>query len=190
MLISFGQNIWRRIQSCGLAKQYGDDPEFALLEHQITSLAFLPASEVPDAFDLVKSQFDMAVPAVENFITFVEETYVKGRLRRNNRNGPVRSPPMFPPSLWTHDAHDNIPRTQNKVESWHHRWNAIVGSPHVGLFHIIKEMQKEQNSVSITCEGILRGNPRPNPKAKDALRERRIQNVIANRLHYDTVLDF
>jgi hypothetical protein len=37
-----GQNLWRKIQSCGLATQYGNDEDFSLKLQNIPALAFLP----------------------------------------------------------------------------------------------------------------------------------------------------
>src|SRR5205823_8963479 len=45
------QNVWRKIQNSGLAVQYGQDEDFSIKLRHLTALAFLPPSEIPDAFD-------------------------------------------------------------------------------------------------------------------------------------------
>ncbi|KAF0717639.1 Uncharacterized protein FWK35_00033597, partial [Aphis craccivora] len=42
-----------------------------------------------------------------------------------------------------------IPRTQNIVEAWHRRWSTLVGKPHVGVYTMIEELQKEQQRVDL-----------------------------------------
>jgi len=61
----------------------------------------------------------------------------------------------------------HIPRTQNNIEAWHRRWECLVGESHVGVYHLIKELQKEQNNTEIMIESILRGVPRPHSKKKN-----------------------
>jgi hypothetical protein len=109
---------------------------------------------------------------------------VHGRARRTLRDGNVtRTLPLFPPDFWS--VTDNIdyafPRTQNFVEAWHRRWGALVGTAHLGVFKIIKELQKEQNRVELDIESILRGIPRPLQKRQDREREARIQTVFNDR---------
>jgi len=55
-----------------------------------------------------------------------------------------------------------------------------VGESHVGVYYLIKELQKEQKNTEIMIESILRGVPRPHSKKKNEQRENRIQNVIQN----------
>jgi len=122
-----------------------------------------------------------------------ENYYVHGKVRRRlRRSGSVvREPPLFPPSLWS--VVDNIeytfPRTQNSVEAWHRRWEVLVGNTHVGVFKIIKEIQKEQNQVELDIESILRGMPRPLQKKKDHEHENRIQTVYNDRYNR-SLMDF
>ena len=50
-----------------------------------------------------------------------------------------------------------IPRTQNNVEAWHRRWEILVGQSHIGVYRMIEELQKEQQSVDLQVESIIRG---------------------------------
>ena len=51
----------------------------------------------------------------------------------------------------------------------------------MGVFKIIKELQKEQNRVELDIESILRGVPRPLQKRQDRECEARIQAVYNDR---------
>jgi hypothetical protein len=117
-------------------------------------------------------------------VQWFEDNYVHGRARRTLRTGNiVRDAPMFPPLLWS--VADNIeyafPRTINSVEAWHRRWEILVGRDHIGVFKIIKEMQKEQSKVRLDIEMVLRGTPRPSQRKRDRDREIRIQTVLNDR---------
>jgi hypothetical protein len=117
------QNVYRKVQHCGLVTRYGTDENFSLLIRHIPALAFLPPNEIPEAFNELK----VNMPREANEIMeWFENYYVHGKVRRRLRRSGnvVRESPLFPPSLWS--VVDNIeytfPRTQNSVEAWHRRW--------------------------------------------------------------------
>ena len=141
-------------------------------------MLFYPPDNIPAAFDELKGH----IPAeASGIIQWFEDNYVHGRIRRTLRDGNViRESPLFPPVFWS--VVDNVEyafsRTQNFVEGWHRRWEVLVGVSHLGVFRIIKEMQKEQNRVQLDIESILRGAPRPSQRRENILRETRIQTVF------------
>ena len=181
------QNIWRKIQSCGLSVLYGQDENFCLLMRQIAALAFLPNAEIPEAFGELKN---ILPPTAEEVVTWFEENYVNGRLRHINRRE-VRVPPLFQPQLWS--VYDNeingIPRTQNKVEGWHRRWQILVGKNHPGIFYIIKQLRQEQDSTAAEMESIILGQPRPKRKKQYVEKDQRLA-TIENDRHNRTTLEF
>jgi hypothetical protein len=176
-----GQSVYRQVQDAGLATTYGNDETFSLLIRHIPALAFLNPLEIPDAFDEIK---DLLPSDAEPIIRWFEDNYVHGKIKRLMRNGSVqRHNPLFSPAMWS--VFDNIefafPRTQNKVEAWHRRWEVLIARSHVGIFTIIKQIQKEQNIVEMDIERSMRGEPAPKKRKEDEDREVRIQNVIADR---------
>ena len=68
-----------------------------------------------------------------------------------------------------------------KVEAWHRRLETLIARSHVGIFSMIKQIQKEQNEVEIEIEKSIRGEPAPKKRKEDEQRESRLQHVIANR---------
>jgi hypothetical protein len=120
-LFHLGQSGWRKIQDCGLAVQYGSDEHLSLMLRHLFALAFVPSSEIPAAFDTLKSRMPSEADGV---VQWFEENYVLGKVRRQLQNGDIiRTPPLFPPQLWSvHDSMElGIPRTQNSIEAWHNR---------------------------------------------------------------------
>ena len=146
-------------------------------------------SEIPEAFDQLKND----IPEEANrVVQWFEDNYVHGRVRRTLRNGNIiRDAPMFPPLFWS--VVDNIeytfPRTINSVEAWHRRWEVLAGRDHVGIFKIIKDIQKEQNKVQLEIEMVLRGTPRPSQRQRDRDRETRIQTILNDRSNR-SIMDF
>lgn len=91
-----GQNIWRKIQSCGLATQYGNDENFSFKLRIIPALAFLPPDEINEVFEIIKNDL------LNEIATWFDEIYINGKIRRIFRDGTVsRSPPLFPPVFWS-----------------------------------------------------------------------------------------
>ncbi|KAL4136166.1 hypothetical protein QTP88_007730 [Uroleucon formosanum] len=175
-----GQSIRRKIQSSGLVTHYGNDIEFALKLRCLWSLAFLPPEQIPDAFDNLSANY--SVPDVIK--TYFEDNYIRGKIKRTFRNGSVsRSAPLYPPSFWSvyYNNENNIPRTQNNVESWHKRWKILVGAEHVGIYRLIIEIRKEQQNTLGQIELIVSGNQRPKPKLASIKRQLQIQNVIEDK---------
>jgi hypothetical protein len=63
----------------------------------IPALAFLPDSEIPDAFNTLKN---VMPDETKDLMNWFEENYVIGRVRHQFHNGSVnRSNPIFPPKL-------------------------------------------------------------------------------------------
>ena len=147
-----GQSVYRKIQSLQLASRYGTDEDFSIKIRQIPALAFLSPLEIPEAFDNLKLQIP---EEAADLVRWFEDNYVHGRVRKRLRNGnTTRWPPLFPPDLWSVFENEELgfPRTQNKVEAWHRRWQTLVGRAHVGVFSLIVEIQKEQD----TTEGEMK----------------------------------
>ena len=60
-------------------------------------------------------------------------------------------------------------------------WDILVGQSHVGVYTIIKELQKEQQNVEFQVECIIRGEQRPPKKKASIDREKRIMTIINDR---------
>jgi hypothetical protein len=67
----------------------------------------------------------------------------------------------------------------------------LVGNSHVGIYTIIEEIKKEQNTVEIEVERSIRGIPAESRLSNnDKAREDRIQNIVNNKDSYNSVLDY
>ena len=187
------QSIYCKVQAFGLATQYASDENFSLFIKHIPALAFLPYNKILAAFDELKSNIppDMP-PEVNELMDWFEVYYIREKIICILRNGNVvRSNSLFSPSLWsiTENIEYTFPRTQNSVETWHRRWEILVGRAHVGLFKIIKELQNEQHQIESNIESIFRGVPRSKQRKHDREHESRVQ-MVYNDQENRPVLDF
>ena len=126
-----GQCFWRKIQQLGFSGQYAEeDGIFASWARCLPALAFLPVDEVVDGFETLASHdaFNDAVGQnAAQLVDYFEDTWV-GRPPR--RQGADRRQPMFPHQLWNqhHRTLDGLPRTNNSVEAWRNRMQALIGA--------------------------------------------------------------
>ncbi|KAG8237371.1 hypothetical protein J437_LFUL017440 [Ladona fulva] len=166
-LFHLGQCVWRRIQKPSLTVRYREDEDFCLKIRYFVALAFLPAADIPNAFDSIKNEFPEDAASFESWF---EENYVVGRIQRTRGRHIISSPPLFPPELYD-QIESGIPRTQNNVEVWHRRFNTLVGRPH------------------IESRGVRGRPPSKPPKKSYVHKESRSQAIIADRQNR-SVLDF
>lgn len=180
-----GQNIWRQIQACGLATQYGEDEEFQLQLKQLQSLAFLPVDKIPEAFMLLKEQMP---PNASRVVKYFEDNYVLGRLRERTRSQ-VRLPPMFPPEMWSvYDSRDHgIPRTQNRLEGWHRRWNILLDHKKYGVYKVIGHFVEEQQTTIADIEKVIANIPHTPTKRESQTLEEAIQTCVLQLNLLDTM---
>ncbi|CAF0828461.1 unnamed protein product [Brachionus calyciflorus] len=107
------QSLWRQVQTRGLVKNWYEE-NFRLSFKRIQALAFIPLKDVYEGFEYVKS---ISPQNLNPIISYFESNYV-GRLKMGNRISP-----RFPKELWNvfDRVNENLPRTNNDVESWHSR---------------------------------------------------------------------
>lgn len=180
-----GQNLWRKIQLFGLSGQYELDKDFQLKMKQLQALAFLPADKIPDAFNQLKDLMPANAAAV---IKYFEETYVLGRLREQTW-WPIRSPPMFPPEMWSvYESTDHgLLWTQNQLEGWHQRWNVLLDHRKYGVYKVIGHFIKEQKTTIINLERIAANVPHTPMKQELRSQEEAIRTCVMQIDQMDTM---
>lgn len=152
-LFQLSPSIYRRIKMYGLAPRYGNDVVFALQMRELLALAYLPAHEIEASFFAIKITYpDEVKPLLEWF----ESTYVLGRKRRHSQV--TRSDALFPTKMWSvyDSVTENIPRTQNVVESWHNRWWHLVGE-NPCVYALIQSFREKRNKVRCKSQPVLAG---------------------------------
>lgn len=183
------QSIWRHIQSAGLVTRYTKDPSFAHQMRHIGALAFLEPTEITDAFDIIKNE---VIPEeAQRVITWFSEYYVNGSARVSecvsSRMTLKQRPPMFPPQMWS--IHDSlmsyVPLSQNALESWHNRWNSLLGRRKWNIFRTITEFKKEQHNTDCIIECLNSSEPMPKRKRLQSAYRKRITQHLSKKSEMD-----
>ena len=130
-------------------------------------MVFLSPHEIPDVFDAVRAllPFD-----TEPIIQWFENNYMHELIKKTLRNDTVqRHNQIYSPEMWPvfRNMKFAFPRTQNNVEACHRHLETLVARFHVGIFSIIKQIQKEQNKVEIEIEKSIRGVPASTKRKED-----------------------
>lgn len=122
------------------------------------TLAFLPTAKIPEALEVIKSK---APSSMAEFIQYIDETYVNGRPTRPARKNRVaKSVPLYPPTLWSiyENVLQGLPRTSNQAESFHSRWNKLVGAKHVGVLRMITGLSNEDTYTAALIVSCISGS--------------------------------
>ena len=132
-------NIYRKVQTEGLAVNYREDNECALKIKMLPSLAFVPEMDVIDSFNLLMQDFP---ESVMNIGKYFEDNYIGKRLPKGSRRIP-----MFPISLWNMYSRvsNHQARTNNHVEGWHNAFQSTISCSHPSIGKLLTFLQREQS---------------------------------------------
>ena len=122
-------NIYRKKQESGNSKLYAESLEFAVSMRMISALAFCPENKVTAAFDtLSEIILDEAIP--NPIMDYFEDTYI-GKPHRICRRSPI-----FNIDIWNMYSRvlDDIPKSNNSVEGWHHSFQSNLTCDHPNIF--------------------------------------------------------
>ncbi len=75
---------------------------------------------------------------------------------------------------------DNLPRTNNSIEGWHHAFDLRVGITHPNTKRLIQKLRQEAADHELELEQLRLGIQAPPPKKKYQTKNLRLQNIVAN----------
>ena len=86
---------------------------------------------------------------------------------------------MFPIAIWNmvERTEEDLPRTNNNIEGWHHRFNLNVDGKHPTLWKFIESLQREESIVRAEVAQLLGGHP-VTQKKKYLNSAIRIKNIV------------
>lgn len=134
------QSVIRKVNEVGLKMQYEGDNAVRGYVRCLSALAYVPAEDVTEAFELVVDTMP-EVDHLNELTTFFEHTYIRGRRLRGR--GEVYGPALFPIEKWNQNAAgvDGIARTTNSVEGWHHGLQSLFQCHHPTLWTFFEGLQ-------------------------------------------------
>ena len=159
-----GQSVLRKVNQLGLKSLYIADPEFALHVRMLYGMAYLPATEIIDALEIVRTTMPAAGQPV---VDYFDKTYVNGPvIRTTTANENVHTPPMFPPNMWSvaNRFESELP-TSNHVEAWHRRLQTIIVTDHPSFYTCLHKLRQEQRHTELAIQRADEGF-RPKPKRR------------------------
>ena len=174
------QNIWRKIQSEGLAVQYQADSELQIKLRMLMGLAFVPEQDVPDCFISLMTEFPEEAITVAQYF---EETYIGKRLHDQSRRVP-----QFPIIIWSmyQRVKEHLARTTNNVEGWHNAFQISIACSHPTICKLLKVLQREQLLQEAMLTKWEAGETRVHTK-KEIERNKRIQALVSDYENRDTL---
>ena len=175
------QNVYRQVQSHGLAEEYQRNAEFALEVRMIPALAFVPTADVIASFELLDDELsDEAQPILQYF----EGTYI-GRRRLDG----TRRNPMFDLAMWNvHERTRNEqPRTNNNLEGWHRRFQADVGGHHANFWRFLDVLKREESLTRVQMVQAEAGDNGPVQRRVYRDVQQRIKNIVQDYENRNTI---
>lgn len=164
----FGQIIWRRIQTEKLQTKYGTDENFSLKMRMLKCLSLLNVNDIPNYYAVLKANFSNDEKKIGKWF---EKNYMCSRANAK-----------YPVSFWSVNdlINENLPRTQNNVESWHRRLQFIIDKNNYGLYKLIEVLQQEYLVVDQKIKKFLAGEKIANKRAYMKTYEK-INNVLSDK---------
>ena len=157
------QNIYRKVQTEGLAVNYREDNECALKIKMLPSLAFVPEMDVIDSFNLLMQDFP-------------EDNYIGKRLPNGSRRIP-----MFPIILWNMYSRvsNHQARTNNHVEGWHNAFQSTISCSHPSIGKLLTFLQREQ-SLQEAILAKWEADAVIHPSKLSQVRNERVESIVSN----------
>ena len=89
---------------------------------------------------------------------------------------------LFPPTTWNVNDRfvNDLPRTNNSVEGWHHAFQRSIGCHHPNFWSFIEVLQLEEANQRLVLVQATAGSSRPRKRKRYEAPNTRIGNLIDN----------
>lgn len=176
----FKQSVWRNVQSNGLQTLYTENIQFMMAVKMLTALTFVPTQDVIFAYEsLISSYYFLNnEDLLSDLLDYFEHTWIGQKKRDDTRRDPIYSI-----ELWNNyeAVLNDLPRTNNGVEGWNHRFANVVNNYHCKLEKLIESLKLEQNTVDVLISQYKAGMEiAPSKRLKNKNYDLRLKNVILN----------
>ncbi|KAL3102476.1 hypothetical protein niasHT_025658 [Heterodera trifolii] len=172
----FVRNLQKKIKEQSLWQRYCTDTVFAETVRMLTSVAFLPLSDIRTAVIALDTEFGN-VAALRPLIDWLLNNYI-GQPRPNG----TWSQPLFPPEQWNVYTRtlNGEARTNNHAEAEHHRLQGAFNCRHTSIWHFIDVLRREQKGTDAKYASFLAGLEPPQKAKKYQAADDRLFYLVQN----------
>jgi hypothetical protein len=175
----FTQSLYRNIQRYHeIHDKYSNDSDFALMLRHLCALAFVPAHDVDAIFEALMDEefFSKNEAILTEYIIYFENTW----LGRWNRRHTRRIPPKFEISQWNcyNSVLEDLPRTNNGCEGFHHALASLLGCSHPTIFKLIEGLQRQQQLTEIKIQQFIANSNAP-VKKRYAKKNQNLKDIVS-----------
>lgn len=133
-----------------------------MMKH-LVALAFLPPEDVILLYEKLMEEpfFVSNADLLLEFIQYFERTWIGTTAGRRKVH------PIFEISLWNcfHSVLEDLPKTNNSCEGFHHALSSILGASHPTIYKIIDGLKDQQALIELKIQQLMAGNVAPQNKA-------------------------
>ncbi|XP_062583185.1 uncharacterized protein LOC134244944 [Saccostrea cucullata] len=134
------QAVWRHIKELGLAPTFMKREATHRYLKQIMALPFLPAPDIPAAFQTLKERAN--TEPLQSLVAYIDRQWMHHAI--------------FRPSSWT--VYKQSFRTNNDVEGWQHRVNGKAGQRSSTFYKLVPLLLQEAKLVEtrVSSDNLFR----------------------------------
>ncbi|XP_077530981.1 uncharacterized protein LOC144143035 [Haemaphysalis longicornis] len=138
----FTQRVTAAGQKAGLQTAYGQDDSLRSLLRKMVALSFLPVSVVHTAWQFLRQEcISLGILADITVLNYFGATWM---------NGP------FNIEQWNHYG-NRSPRSNNHMESWHRKINAVSGRAHHNIYSFIDLIKRDEALTRVSLQQLANG---------------------------------
>ena len=154
-LFHLSQNVYRKIQECGLTTLYKSEEVSRCRLKMLPALSFLPTKDVKVGFNSIREGSSLQLLPV---IDYFDYNYVHGKFKYATRSGiKIFDNPSYPIDEWNASISigSNKPRTSNYIEGWHNKLRVLCNGTHINLWELLELLLGEHHAVWINMQQHL-----------------------------------
>jgi hypothetical protein len=177
-LFHYGQIVYRKLRSLGLASLYNSDLNFRFSVKLILSIVFLPRHRQESTYYMIINKVDFSQFGEEkrNLFEFLYNKYLKALFNSDEYNGISSYIRII----------NNIPLTTNCCEGWNRSFNNNFNTPNPSLSKFLCNLKTIEASVELKINELLACRNRTSSIVDSKLVN--IKNILENEQDYYEVL--
>lgn len=158
----FSQSIWRKIQTIGLTSEYKENQEVAKTCRRCAALVHIPPQNIDDAWLIIMEDAPEDNVKLTEFLDYFVEQWLENL--------------TITRSMW--NVYEQRHRTNNAVEGWNSKLNALVGRKAPNIFFLIEKLKLITMEVSFILKSKELGESGTKRRKVFTKLDQRIKNIL------------